>query len=251
MANTTTVSKSRKIAPSVQTFRWKGTDSNGGKVSGEIRAKDIGRARAELRRQQIAPGQIKKATQSSSFFGGTKKIKSKDITLFTRQLATMVNSGIPLVQAFEIIEKGLDHPSMSKLIASIRVEVEGGTSLSSVLRKHTKYFDNLFVNLIAAGEQAGALDTILTKLALYREKTELIKSKVTRAMVYPAMILLVAAAVTLIILLYVIPQFEGIFQSFGADLPAFTRLVIDLSIFVREKGFFLAVLIGGGISAFL
>jgi type IV pilus assembly protein PilC len=225
----------------MQTFHWKGTDQRGRKTSGEIRARDINLARAELRRQMIKPTQIKKGKASQGLFSSAKRIKSKDITLFTRQLATMIESGIPMVQAIEIIEKGTTMPALAKLLASIRIEVEGGTNLSVVLRKHTKYFDNLFINLIAAGEQAGAMDTILGKLALYREKTELIKSKVTRAMVYPAMIVVVAAAVTLIILLYVIPMFEKFFASAGAKLPALTRMVVEASHFVGSYGWIMLI----------
>ena len=235
MANTT-AGKTGDIAQSLQTFRWKGTDSNGRRLSGEIRARDIALARAELRRQMIVPGQIRKAGDANGLFSKARTIKSKDITLFTRQLATMVDSGIPIVQALEIIEKGLEHPSMARLLASIRVEIESGANLSSVLGKHARTFDNLYVNLIAAGEEAGALDTILNKLALYREKSEMIKSKVLRAMVYPAMILVVATVVTLIILLYVIPQFEEFFVNAGSDLPALTRMVIDASHFIGRWG---------------
>lgn len=229
----------------MQTFQWKGTDQRGRKTSGEIRAKDINLARAELRRQMIKPTQIKKGKASQGLFSGARRIRSKDITLFTRQLATMIESGIPMVQSIEIIEKGTTMPALAKLLASIRIEIESGTNLSVVLRKHTKYFDNLFINLIAAGEQAGAMDTILGKLALYREKTEVIKSKVMRAMVYPAMILVVASVVTLIILLYVIPMFEKFFSSAGADLPALTRIVVDASHFVGSYGWIMLLMAVG------
>jgi type IV pilus assembly protein PilC len=246
---TTTARKKGDIVQSLQTFRWKGTDSNGRKLSGEIRARDIALARAELRRQMIVPGQIRKASGGNGLFSKARAIKSKDITLFTRQLATMVDSGIPIVQAFEIIEKGVENPSMASLLASIRVEIESGANLSSVLGKHSRYFDNLYVNLIAAGEQAGALDTILNKLALYREKTEMIKSKVVRALVYPAMILVVAAVVTLIILLYVIPQFEMFFTNAGSELPMLTQMVVKASHFVGEWGWL--ILLGTAAVAWL
>jgi type IV pilus assembly protein PilC len=240
----TAATRSRKKTPETtfQTFQWKGTDQQGRKASGEIRAKDINLARAELRRQMITPSQLKKGKATKSLFSSSKKIKSKDITLFTRQLATMMEAGIPMVQAIEIIEKGLDHDNMVKMLADIRVQLESGTNFSTALRKHSKYFDNLYINLIAAGEQAGALDTILNKLALYLERTEYIKSKVKRALVYPSMIILVAAVVTLILLLYVIPMFEKFFASAGAALPALTQMVVNASNFVGQWGW--ALLIG-------
>jgi type IV pilus assembly protein PilC len=238
----TAATRSRKNAPSsFQTFQWKGTDQQGRKASGEIRAKDINLARAELRRQMITPSQLKKGKAKKGLLSGSKKIKSKDITLFTRQLATMMEAGIPMVQALEIIERGLDHENMIKMLADIRVQLESGTSFSVALRKHAKHFDNLYINLIAAGEQAGALDSILNKLALYLERTEYIKSKVMRALVYPSMIILVAAVVTLILLLYVIPMFEEFFSSAGADLPTLTQMVVNASHFVGQWGWALVI----------
>jgi type IV pilus assembly protein PilC len=248
----TAATRPRKEAPatSFQTFQWKGTDQQGRKVSGEIRAKDINLARAELRRQSLVINQLKKGKAKSGLFSGSsRRIGSKDITLFTRQLATMMEAGIPMVQAIEIIEKGLDHEGMVKMLADIRVQLESGTNFSVALRKHSKHFDNLYINLIAAGEQAGALDAILKKLAVYLERTEFIKSKVRRAMVYPSMILLVAAVVTLILLLYVIPMFENFFSSAGADLPALTKMVVDASHFVGKWGW--ALLIGAVAAVFV
>ena len=240
----TAATRARKGAPSsFQTFQWKGTDNQGRKASGEIRAKDINLARAELRRQSIQVNQLKKGKAKSGLFSRSgRRIGSKDITLFTRQLATMMEAGIPMVQAIEIIEKGLDHEAMVKMLADIRVQLESGTNFSTALRTHSKHFDNLYINLIAAGEQAGALDTILKKLATYLERTEFIKSKVKRAMVYPSMILLVAAVVTLILLLYVIPMFENFFSSAGANLPMLTQMVVNASDFVGKWGW--ALLIG-------
>jgi len=241
----TAATRSRKDQPraSFQVFQWKGTDQQGRKASGEIRAKDINLARAELRRQNIVVSQLKKGKAKTSLFSRSgRKIGSKDITLFTRQLATMMEAGIPMVQAIEIIEKGLDHEAMVKMLADIRVQLESGSNFSVALRKHSKHFDNLYINLVAAGEQAGALDTILNKLALYLERTEFIKSKVKRALVYPSMILLVAAVVTLILLLYVIPMFEGFFSNVGSALPALTQMVVDASHFVGQWGW--ALLIG-------
>jgi type IV pilus assembly protein PilC len=247
----TAATRARKGAPvSFQTFQWKGTDQQGRKATGEIRAKDINLARAELRRQNIHVNQLKKGKAKSGLFSRSgRRIGSKDITLFTRQLATMMEAGIPMVQAIEIIEKGLDHEAMVKMLADIRVQLESGTSFSVALRGHSKHFDNLYINLIAAGEQAGALDAILNKLAIYLERTEFIKSKVKRALVYPSMILLVAAVVTLILLLYVIPMFETFFSSAGADLPALTKMVVDASHFVGKWGW--ALLIGAVAAVFI
>ena len=181
---------------------------------------------AELRRQGIVPSRIRKKT--SGFLKGNAKIKTADIAIFSRQLATMLGAGIPLVQAFEIIATGHENFAMQKLIASIKSDVEGCSALAEALAKHQLYFDDLFVNLVEAGEQAGALETLLEKIATYKEKTEAIKNKIKKALTYPAAIIVVAFVVTIILLIFVIPAFEDLFQGFGADLPAFTRMVIDL-----------------------
>ncbi|MGY8797098.1 MAG: type II secretion system F family protein, partial [Woeseiales bacterium] len=198
---------------------------------------------ADLRRQGVVPNRIRK--QSPGLFRGTAKITPGDIAIFSRQLATMLGAGIPLVQAFEIVGAGHENASMQKLILAVKTDVEGGSSLAEALAKHPIHFDDLFVNLVEAGEQAGALETLLEKVATYKEKTEAIKKKVKKALTYPLAVLVVALVVTIILLIFVIPAFEDLFQGFGADLPAFTRMVIDLSQFVREKGWMLAVLFGG------
>ena len=184
-------------------------------------------------------------------FAGGGKITPGDIAIFSRQLATMLAAGIPLVQAFEIVGAGHENAAMQKLILSIKADVEGGSALAEALAKHPVYFDDLFVNLVEAGEQAGALETLLDKIAVYKEKTEAIKKKIKKALTYPAAVLVVAFIVMTILLIFVIPAFEDLFQGFGADLPAFTRMVIDLSVFVREQGYILAVGIGLAIAAFL
>ena len=173
-----------------------------------------------------------------------------DIAIFSRQLATMLAAGIPLVQAFEIVGGGHENQAMQKLIMAIKTDVEGGSALAEAIAKHPLYFDDLFVNLVEAGEQAGALETLLDKIATYKEKTEAIKKKIKKALTYPAAVLVVAFVVTVILLIFVIPAFEDLFQGFGADLPAFTRVVIDLSQFVREKGWMLAIMIGGAVYTF-
>jgi type IV pilus assembly protein PilC len=230
-------------------FLWEGTDRYGKKVKGKSLANDEATVRADLRRQGVVPTRIRK--QRKSMFSGRNKIKSGDIAIFSRQLATMLAAGIPLVQAFEIIGNGHENEAMQKLILSIKGDVEGGSALAEALAKHPLYFDDLFVNLVEAGEQAGALETLLDKIATYKEKTEAIKKKIKKALTYPAAVLVVAFIVTTILLIFVIPSFEDLFKGFGADLPTFTRMVIDLSAFVRSNGFFLALAIGGSIGTFI
>ncbi len=164
------------------------------------------------------------------------RVTPADIALFSRQLATMMAAGIPLVQSFDIVGAGHENPAMQKLILAIKGDVEGGTALADALAKHPLHFDDLFVNLVAAGEQAGALETLLDKIATYKEKTEAIKKKIKKALFYPAAVVVVAIVVTAILLIFVIPEFESLFQGFGADLPAFTRFVIDISKFVQSTG---------------
>src|SRR5690348_455410 len=228
-------------------FSWSGMDKKGNRVSGKSLAPDEQALRTELRRQGIAVNRIKK--QSQAFKSGGK-VKPEDIAVFSRQLATMLAAGIPLVQAFEIVGSGNDKPAMQKLILDIKQDVEGGTSLHEALGKHPLYFDDLYVNLVEAGEQAGALESLLDKVATYKEKTEALKKKVKKALFYPAAVLVVAVVVTVILLIFVIPQFESLFNGFGADLPAFTQMVIDLSKFVQSQGWWMAVLIGIGGYAF-
>lgn len=229
-------------------FLWEGTDKRGKKVKGKALANDEATVRADLRRQGVVPTRIRK--QRKSLFAGKSKITTGDIALFSRQLATMLAAGIPLVQAFEIVGTGHENAAMQKLILSIKADVEGGSSLHEALAKHPLYFDDLFVNLVESGEQAGALETLLDKIATYKEKTEAIKKKIKKALTYPAAVLVVALIVTTILLIFVIPSFEDLFQGFGADLPSFTRMVIDLSAFVRAQGWYIAIFIGAGVSAF-
>jgi len=230
-------------------FLWEGTDRNGKKVKGKSLATDEATVRADLRRQGVVPSRVKK--QSKGLFSGGGKITSGDISIFSRQLATMLAAGIPLVQAFEIVGNGHENAAMQKLILSIKADVEGGSSLAEALAKQPLYFDDLFVNLVESGEQAGALESLLDKIATYKEKTEAIKKKIKKALTYPAAVLVVAFVVTTILLIFVIPSFEDLFQGFGADLPSFTRMVIDLSLFVRTNGIYIVVVIGGAVSTFL
>jgi len=229
-------------------FSWSGMDKKGNRVSGKSLAPDESALRSELRRQGIAVSKIKK--QSQAFKAGGK-VKPEDIAVFSRQLATMLAAGIPLVQAFEIVGNGNDKPSMQKLILDIKADVEGGTSLHEALGKHPLYFDDLYVNLVEAGEQAGALETLLDKIATYKEKTEALKKKVKKALFYPAAVMVVAIVVTVILLIFVIPQFESLFKGFGAELPAFTQFVIDMSKGLQENGVFVAIVVAGAIYAFI
>src|SRR6187399_3295793 len=229
-------------------YSWSGMDKKGNRVSGKSLAPDEPALRADLRRQGIAVSRVKK--QSSTFKSGGK-VKPEDIAVFSRQLATMLASGIPLVQSFEIVGSGNDKPAMQKLILDIKSDVEGGTSLHEALGKHPLYFDDLFVNLVEAGEQAGALESVLDKIATYKEKTEALKKKIKKALFYPAAVLAVAVIVTVILLLFVIPQFEDLFKGFGADLPAFTMFVIGMSRWLQNNGFFFAAIVGGAAYTFI
>jgi type IV pilus assembly protein PilC len=230
-------------------FVWEGTDRKGKKIKGKSMAASEAAVRADLRRQGVVPSRIKK--QSKGLFAGGGTITPADIAIFMRQLSTMLAAGIPLVQSFEIVGTGHENAAMQKLIMSVKADVEGGSALAESLAKHPLYFDDLVINLVEAGEQAGALESLLDKIATYKEKTEALKKKIKKALTYPGAVLAVAFVVTTILLIFVIPAFEDLFKGFGADLPTFTRKIIDLSIFVREKGFYLAALIGGSVFAFL
>ena len=242
-AATATVKSIKRDVP----FQWEGRDKRGARIKGKSLAPDEQTLRAELRRQGVAPSRIRKQRQGRR--GG--KVNAGDIAVFSRQLATMLAAGIPLVQAFEIVGSGNDKPSMQKLILDVKQDVEGGTSLHEALGKHPLYFDDLFVNLVEAGEQAGALESLLDKVATYKEKTEALKKKVKKALFYPAAVLVVAVIVTVVLLIFVIPQFEALYKGFGADLPAFTQFVIHISQFVQHDGFFLAMVLAGAVWAFI
>jgi type IV pilus assembly protein PilC len=223
-------------------YRWEGMDKRGQRIKGRSVAANEQALKSELRRQGVVATRIRK--QSQAFKSGGS-VKAEDIAIFSRQLATMLGAGIPLVQAFEIVGNGHEKPAMQRLVLDIKVDVEGGTSLHEALAKHPLYFDDLFVNLVAAGEQSGALESLLDKVATYKEKSEAIKKKVKKALFYPAAVLVVAVIVSLILLIFVIPQFESLFKGFGADLPAFTQMVVNLSKFVQKNGLYMAVVAGG------
>lgn len=206
-------------------FLWEGKDRKGKAIKGEMKASGESFVNATLRRQGITVTKVKK----QSAFGGKGKVSDKDITLFTRQLATMMKSGVPLLQAFDIVGKGHNNPAVSKLLGDIKADVETGSSLSASFRKYPLYFDALFCNLIGAGEQAGILDTLLDRLASYKEKILAIKSKIKSALFYPISIIVVAFIITAIIMIFVIPAFKELFSSFGADLPGPTLVVMNIS----------------------
>jgi len=226
-------------------FTWLGQDRGGKTVRGEIRATGEAQVNALLRRQGIKVVEIKKQRRGR---GG--KVTEKDVALFTRQLATMLKSGVPLLQAFDIVAKGHSNPAMAKLIYAVRSEVETGSSLKQAFEKHPLHFDALFCNLIGAGEQAGILDTVLERLASYKEKILAIKSKIKSAMFYPLSIVVVAFVITAVIMIFVIPAFKQVFANFGADLPALTLMVIAASDFFVEYWWLIFGAIGGGLYGF-
>ncbi len=231
-------------------FVWTGTDKRGVKVKGQSRGNNPSLIKADLRKQGIKPIKVSK---KSNLFKATakKKIIPKDLAIFFRQLATMMSAGVPLVQSFEIIGRGHENAGMQELILNIKAEVESGTALADSLAKHPLYFDDLVICLVAAGEQAGVLENLLDKIATYKEKTEYLKAKIKKAMFYPAAVIVVAFIVTAILLIFVVPQFEALFSNFGADLPAFTRVVVNLSEFMQAYWWLVLGIVGGAVFGFL
>lgn len=217
----------KKAAKKIQ-FVWEGVNRQGHKIKGEETALSADLVKASLRKQGVTPKKVKKKPQPL-FGGGAKKITPADIAVFSRQLATMMKAGVPLVQAFGIVGEGHDNPSMRDLILEIKADVEAGGTFHHALKKHPLYFDDLFCNLVDAGEQSGALETLLEKIAIYKEKSESLKAKIKKALVYPISVMVVAFAVTAILLMFVVPVFAEMFQGFGADLPVFTQFVVGLS----------------------
>jgi len=216
-------------------FTWEGTDRKGSRVKGELSGVSPALVKAQLRKQGINPQKVRK--KSVSLFGAGKKIKPMDIALFTRQMATMMKAGVPLLQSFDIIGEGFDNPNMRKLVDDLKQEVAAGNSFAAALRKKPQYFDDLYCNLVDSGEQSGALETLLDRVATYKEKTEALKAKIKKAMNYPIAVVLVAIIVSAILLIKVVPQFQEVFANFGAELPAFTLMVIGLSEALQEWWF--------------
>jgi len=232
-------------APKTSIFVWEGKDRKGSIVKGELNGQNPALVKAQLRKQGINPTKVRK--KGVSLFGGGKKIKPMDIALFARQMATMMKAGVPLLQSFDIIADGLENSNMRKLVDEIKQHVAAGNSFAAALRTKPQYFDDLFCNLVEAGEQSGALETLLDRVATYKEKTEALKAKIRKAMNYPIAVVVVAVIVTCILLIKVVPQFQELFAGFGADLPAFTLFVIGISEGLQSWWFIiLIILIGAG-----
>src|SRR5437762_722648 len=227
-------------------FEWEGKDKNGKVVRGEMRAGGEAVVSASLRRQGVLITKVKKRR-----LGGGRSIKQKDIALFTRQLSTMMRAGVPLIQSFDIVARGSTNAKMTRLLNDIRSDVETGTSLSGAFRKHPLYFDALYCNLVEAGEAGGILETLLDRLAVYQEKTMAIKNKIKSALMYPVAVIVVAFVVLAVIMIFVIPAFEDVFKSFGADLPAPTLVVIAMSKFFVRYWYLIFGILGGGTYFFL
>lgn len=214
-------------ATKTSTFAWEGTNKQGAKLKGESSGQSPALVKAQLRKQGINPTKVRK--KAASLFSAGKKVTPQDIALFTRQMATMMKAGVPLLQSFDIIGEGFENPNMRKLVDDLKQEVAAGNSFAASLRKQPKYFDELYCNLVDSGEQAGALETLLDRVASYKEKTEALKAKIKKAMTYPISVIVVAVIVTAILLVKVVPAFDDVFKSFGAELPAFTQMVVGIS----------------------
>jgi type IV pilus assembly protein PilC len=236
--------KKEKLIIKESEFAWVGKDKARRNMSGVIAAIDEKTARAELRRQSISVSRIKKKPQSL-FSKRVQKITPADIAIFARQLATMLNAGVPIVQALDIVGRGNENTSMRDLLLTIKADVESGDSLTQALRKHQTYFDDLFCNLIEAGERAGVLESLLEKIATYKEKSESMKKKIKKALTYPISVVIIAFIVTAVLLIFVVPVFEDLFKSFGADLPAFTKLVIAMSKWMQAYWWIIAAILTG------
>ena len=231
-------------------YVWEGVNKDGKAIKGETTANNANMLKADLRRQGIQPKKVKKKAQPL-FGGGQKPITTADIAIFARQLATMMKAGVPLVQSFDITGQGHSNPSMRELIFNIKADVEAGGTFASAIRKHPMHFDDLFCNLVDAGEQSGALETLLEKIATYKEKTEALKAKIKKALTYPISVLVVAVIVTAILLIFVVPVFAEMFGNFGAELPAFTQFVVNLSDALIDTWYVIAGVIAIAITGFI
>jgi type IV pilus assembly protein PilC len=241
---TKTKKKATKVAKQLS-YSWEGADKKGKKTSGEMTAENPAMVKAYLRKQGISP--IKVTKKSAPLFGGGKgkPVETKDIALFSRQIAVMMKAGVPLVQSFEIIGRGNEKPMVQDLLLGIKADIEAGNTMADSLRKNPKYFDDLFCDLVDAGEQSGSLENMLDRIATYKEKTEALKSKIKKALSYPIAVVVIAVVVTAILLVKVVPQFKAVFEGFGADLPAFTQFVVGISEFMQESWYiFLFAIVG-------
>ena len=244
------VGKSRASLSQMETYIWVGLDKRGQRMKGEMTTKTASLVKAELRRQGINPQSVK--AKPKPLFGKTgKSVKSRDISVFSRQLATMMAAGVPMVQGFEIVAGGQNNPRFKDMLVDIKTEIEGGSALNESLGKYPVQFDELYRNLVKAGESAGVLDTILDTIANYQENIEAIKGKIKKAMFYPAMVMGVAVLVSCILLIFVIPQFETVFKGFGADLPAFTMMLVNMSRFMVSYWWLFLLWLVGSVFAFI
>ncbi|OZC37946.1 type II secretion system protein F [Marinobacter vinifirmus] len=232
----------------LESYVWEGKDRKGNKTKGEIMGSNLALVKAQLRKQGVIPDKVKK--KPKPLFGGSKKITPFDIAMLTRQLATMMKAGVPLVQSFDIVADGLENKGLQELVVTIRNDISSGSGFAASLRKHPKHFDDLYCNLVDSGEKAGALEAMLDRIATYLEKTELLKKKVKKAMTYPIAVIVVAIVVTAILLVKVVPQFESLFQGFGAELPVFTQMVVRLSEWMQSWWFVVLLGIVGTIFLF-
>jgi len=240
----TQTGQARAQISQLQTFHWTGIDKRGVKIKGEYASKNATLVKAELRRQGINPQTVK--LKGKPLFGSAgKTIKARDIAVFSRQIAVMMAAGVPLVQGFDIIASGQANPRMKNMLVDIKTSIEGGSTLAESLGKHPVQFDELFVNLVRAGESAGVLDTVLDTVATYKENIEAIKGKIKKAMFYPALVFAVAILVSSILLIFVVPQFEDVFKNFGAQLPAFTQMIVNLSRFMTSNWLFMLIVAVG------
>lgn len=230
-----------KKAQMMPTFIYDGVDRKGIKIKGEIPARNMALAKVTLRKQGITIKTIREKKKNILEAFTKKRVTTLDITIFTRQLATMMKAGVPLVQSFEIVAEGLDNPAMREVVLGIKGEVEGGNTFAGALRKYPQHFDKLFCSLVESGEQSGALETMLDRVAVYKEKSELLKQKIKKAMKYPATVIVVAVIVTIILMVKVVPVFQDLFSSFGADLPAFTQMVVNMSNWMQSYWFILII----------
>ncbi len=240
-----------KKAQMMPTFIYEGVDRKGIKLKGELPARNLALAKVTLRKQGITVKSIREKRKNILEGLMKKKVTTLDITIFTRQLATMMKAGVPLVQSFEIVAEGLDNPSMREVVLGIKGEVEGGNTFAGALKKYPQYFDNLFCSLVESGEQSGALETMLDRVAIYKEKSELLKQKIKKALKYPITVICVAVIVTIILMVKVVPVFQELFSSFGADLPAFTQMVVNMSNWTQKYWFIMIILVGVIIAVFM
>jgi len=242
------VGRARAQVSQLQPFIWVGRDKRGTKIKGEYTAKNPSLVRAELRRQGINPTSVK--PKGKPLFGASgRRIKAREIAVFSRMISVMMSAGVPMVQAFEIIANGQTNPRMKNMLMDIKTNIEGGSTLAEALHQHPVQFDELYCNLVKAGEQAGVLDTVLDTIATYKENIESLKSKIKKALFYPAMVMTVALVVSAILLLFVVPQFEAVFANFGAQLPAFTQMIVNMSRFMISYWWLVLMWVVGSIAA--